>query len=145
MGHPGPLLFRNRGKHLVSHSKVPPHHGSLVLQDGDQQGVSDNVELLVSQVQTVIFRYVTQQVHGSVGREDNRCKDEESFTAIKQINVCTVCVPVQMSNSDDLSSYIVVESVHRAGVDEAVSNPESSLHNLLDLSLDLDIRNTKNM
>lgn len=46
-----------------------------------------------------------------------------------------------MSNSDDLSSYIVVESVHRAGVDEAVSYPESSLHNLLDLPLDLDIKN----
>lgn len=46
-----------------------------------------------------------------------------------------------MSNGDDLSSYIVVQSVHRAGVDEAVSYPESSLHNLLDLSLDLDIKN----
>lgn len=45
-----------------------------------------------------------------------------------------------MSNSDDLSSYIVVESVHRAGINEAVSNPESSLHNLLDLALDLDIK-----
>lgn len=48
-----------------------------------------------------------------------------------------VFVPVQVSDGDDLSSYIVVKSVHRAGVDETVSHPESSLHNLLDLSLDL--------
>merc|ERR1719419_1482122 len=110
MGHPGPLLFRNCGKHLVGHSKVPPHYRSLVLQDGDQQGVADNVELLVSQVQTVIFGYLTQQVHCSV----------------------------QVSNSDNLSSYIVVESVDRAGVDETVSDPESSFHDFLDLSLDLE-------
>lgn len=53
----------------------------------------------------------------------------------------SVFVPVEVSNSDNLSAYIVVQSVHRAGVDEAVSYPESSLHNLLDLSLDLDIKN----
>ncbi|TNN77026.1 hypothetical protein EYF80_012664 [Liparis tanakae] len=55
MGDSGPLLFRNCGKHLVSHSKVPPHNSGLVLQDGDQQGVANNVELLVSKVQTVVF------------------------------------------------------------------------------------------
>ena len=60
MSHPGPLLFWNCGQNLVSHSKIPPHYSSLVLQDGDQQGVTDNVQLLVSQVQTVIFGYVTQ-------------------------------------------------------------------------------------
>lgn len=53
----------------------------------------------------------------------------------------SVFSPVQVSNSDDLSSYIIVETVHRAGIDEAVSYPESSLHNLLDLALDLDIKN----
>lgn len=42
-----------------------------------------------------------------------------------------------MSDSDNLSSYIVVESVHRACVDEAVTNPESRLYNLLNLSLHL--------
>jgi hypothetical protein len=48
-----------------------------------------------------------------------------------------VSVPVQVSNSDDLSSYEVVEPVDRAGVDEAVSNPEPCLHYLLDFSLHL--------
>lgn len=69
MCYPGPLLFRNCGQHLVRHLKVPPHYGSLVLQDGDQQRVADDVELLVSQVETVIFWYVAQQVHGSAGKE----------------------------------------------------------------------------
>lgn len=53
----------------------------------------------------------------------------------------SVFVPVKVSDSDNLSSYIIVESVHRAGVDEAVPYPQPSLYNLLDLSLDLDIRN----
>ena len=42
-----------------------------------------------------------------------------------------------MSDSDDLSSHKVVEPVDRAGVDEAVSHPQSCLYHLLDLSLDL--------
>lgn len=42
-----------------------------------------------------------------------------------------------MSDSDNLSSDIVVEPVHRAGIDEAVTNPESRFHNLLNLSLHL--------
>lgn len=44
-----------------------------------------------------------------------------------------------MCNCDNLSSNVIVESVYRAGVDEAVSNPEPSLDNLLDLSLDLNM------
>lgn len=72
MGHSGPLLFWNCGKHLVGHSKVPSHYSSLVLQDRDQQGVADNIELFVSQVQTVIFGYVTQQVHCSVWRDGSK-------------------------------------------------------------------------
>lgn len=60
---------------------------------------------------------------------------------ILSLNVKPVFVPVQVSNSDYLSSYIVVESVNRASVNETVPNPESSLHNLLDLSLDLDMDN----
>lgn len=53
----------------------------------------------------------------------------------------SVFVPVKVSDSDNLSSYVIVESVHRAGVDEAIPYPQPSLYNLLDLSLDLDIRN----
>lgn len=47
-------------------------------------------------------------------------------------------LPVKVSNSDNLASYIVVESVHRAGIDETVSYPESCFDSLLDLTLDLD-------
>lgn len=42
-----------------------------------------------------------------------------------------------MSNSDNLSSNIVVEPVHRAGIDETVTDPESRFYNLLNLSLHL--------
>lgn len=41
--------------------------------------------------------------------------------------------PVQVSNSDDLSSHIVVQSVSGAGVDEAVTYPEARPHSLWDL------------
>lgn len=63
VGHPGPLLFWNGGKHFVSHGEVAPHDGCLVLQHRHQQRITDNVQLLVTQVQPVIFRDVAQQVH----------------------------------------------------------------------------------
>lgn len=52
----------------------------------------------------------------------------------------TCTVPVEVSNGDDLSSNIVVESVERAGEDEAVSHPNPRLHHLWDLPQDLVIR-----
>lgn len=58
-----------------------------------------------------------------------------AYEGIKQ--KCLHFVPVQVSDGDNFTSYVVVQSVHRAGVDETVSYPESSLHNLLDLSLHL--------
>lgn len=53
----------------------------------------------------------------------------------KKKKICFL--PVKMSNSDNLSSNIVVEPVHRAGVDETITNPESRFYNLLNLSLHL--------
>ena len=38
-----------------------------------------------------------------------------------------------MRNSDNLSSNIVVESVHAVGVDEAVANPQAGLDTLCHL------------
>ena len=52
------------------------------------------------------------------------------------VGVC-LSLPVQVCYGDDLSSYKVVESVDRAGVDETVSYPDPCLHHLLDLPLDL--------
>ena len=48
-----------------------------------------------------------------------------------------------MGNGDYLSSHKVVQSVDRAGVDEAVSNPQPCLHNLLNFTQDLEIGQTK--
>lgn len=93
MGDPSPLLFSNCGKHLVGHSKVPPHYGSLVLQDGDQQGVAHDVELFVSKVQTVVFGYVTQQVHGPAGRESS-WRERFSILHSTQIHFYTLEVVV---------------------------------------------------
>lgn len=45
--------------------------------------------------------------------------------------------PVQVSDGDYLSSDEVVEPVDGAGVDEAVSHPQTCLYDLLDLTLDL--------
>ena len=42
--------------------------------------------------------------------------------------------PVEMGNGDDLPPNVVVESVDGISVDEAVSNPQSCLHNLLDFT-----------
>ncbi len=50
--------------------------------------------------------------------------------------------PVQVSNSDNLSSNKVVESVDWAGVYETVSHPQTSLYHFLDLSQDLQHTNT---
>lgn len=44
-----------------------------------------------------------------------------------------VSLLVHVSNGDYLSSYIIAESVNRAGVDEAVSHPNPCLYHLLDL------------
>lgn len=63
--HPGPLLFRNGGEDFVSHGEVTPHDSCLVLQHRHQQRVTDDVQLLVSEIQSVVFRNVAQQVHGS--------------------------------------------------------------------------------
>lgn len=49
------------------------------------------------------------------------------------VYMCTFIAPVQVSDGDDLSSDIVVQSVKRAGVDEAVSHPNPRLHHLRDL------------
>lgn len=47
-----------------------------------------------------------------------------------------------MGNSDDFSSNIVVESVHRTGVNKAVAYPQACLHNLLNLTKNLQIKVT---
>lgn len=50
-----------------------------------------------------------------------------------------------MSDGDNLSPHKVVESVDRAGVDEAVSHPQTCLHHFLDLPLDLEDQNRHKM
>ena len=42
-----------------------------------------------------------------------------------------------MSNGDNLSSHVVVESVDAVCVDETVSHPQTGLHHLLYLSYHL--------
>lgn len=66
-------------------------------------------------------------------------------TLLLHMNIYVCSVPVQVSNGDDLSSDIVVESVDRAGVNEAVSHPKPGLYHLLDLSQHLTMTNTKEM
>lgn len=51
-------------------------------------------------------------------------------------------VPVQVGNGDYLSSNKVVQSVDGTGVDEAVSNPQPCLHDLLNFTQDLEIGQT---
>lgn len=45
-----------------------------------------------------------------------------------------------MGNSDNFSSNIVVESVHRTGVNKAVAYPQACFHNLLNLTKNLQIK-----
>lgn len=45
-----------------------------------------------------------------------------------------------MGNCDNFSSNVVVESVHRAGVNKAVANPQACFHNLLNLTKNLQIK-----
>ena len=39
-----------------------------------------------------------------------------------------------MSDCDNLTAHVIIETVNRVGVDEAVSNPQSSLNDFLNLS-----------
>lgn len=70
VGHSDPLLLGDGGQELVGRAEVPPHDGRLVLQHGEQQGVADDVQLLVSQVETVVLGDVAQQIHGPACREE---------------------------------------------------------------------------
>lgn len=38
--------------------------------------------------------------------------------------------PVQMGDSDNFSTDIVIQSIHSIGVDETISNPDASLHTI---------------
>ena len=50
------------------------------------------------------------------------------------LNVVQGSLPVQVSYGDDLAADVVVESVDAVCVDEAVADPASSLHRLLDVT-----------
>ena len=52
---------------------------------------------------------------------------------------------INMSNGDNLSANIVVQSVQRCRVDEAVSDPEASLDGLSLLSLNGHFNTIKNL
>ena len=45
--------------------------------------------------------------------------------------------PVKMSNSDNFSSNIIIESVYSVSVNETVSNPDTSLNTILDFTTHL--------
>lgn len=49
------------------------------------------------------------------------------------VHAIFMSLPVHVSNGDYLSSYIIVESVNRVGVDEAVSHPNACLYHLFNL------------
>ena len=62
----GALFLGNCGKDLVGSLKVSPHDSRLVLQDRDQERETDDVELLVAQVEAVVLGDVAQKIHHSV-------------------------------------------------------------------------------
>ena len=59
------------------------------------------------------------------------------------LNPIPVFLPIQMRDGDDFSAHVVVESVERVGVDEAVADPQARLHDLFDLSHHLLANNKK--
>lgn len=71
--------------------------------------VRDDVKLFVTQVESVIFGHVTQQVHGTV----------------------------QVWHGHNLPTYMVVDAVNAVGVDKAVPYPQSCSHRLVDLTQNL--------
>ena len=109
VGHAGALLARHCGQHVVGRVKVPPHDRRLVLEHGEQDGVADNVELLVAQVEAVVLGDVAEEVHDAV----------------------------QMGDGHDLTAHVVVEAVDAVCVDETVTNPAAGLDSLFDFSYHL--------
>ena len=74
----------------------------------------------------------------------HREKDDEIIEPILRIvksparTLCDEHLPVKMCDSDDLSSYVIVQSVDSISVDKAVTNPTSSLHSVVNLTNNLD-------
>lgn len=63
MCNSGSLFFWNCGKNFVSHTKVSSHHSSLIFKHWDQQRVANNVELFITQIKSVVLRYIPQKIH----------------------------------------------------------------------------------
>ena len=86
-GHTGYLLFKemrdarallawNGWQHFVGSVEVASHDGSLVLEHGQQQRETDDVQLLVTKIQTVLARNITEQVHDTIGKKsENRTRN----------------------------------------------------------------------
>ena len=43
-------------------------------------------------------------------------------------------LPIEVSDSDDFSAHVIIESVYTVGVDKTITDPASGLHSLLNLS-----------
>lgn len=62
LGYPGPLLLGDCGQNFVSCAEDPAHDSCLVFQHRKQQGVADDIQLLVSKVDMDILGDMTQQI-----------------------------------------------------------------------------------
>lgn len=62
VGDPRAMTHGDGGEHPVGRVKVPPHDGGLVFENGQEQLVRNDVQLLIAEVQSVIFRDVPEQI-----------------------------------------------------------------------------------
>ena len=137
MSDPRPLFSRNRREDFVGRLEVSSHHGGLVLEDGQQKRITDHVQLFVSQIESVIGRDVSEKVQDSAGRRKT--------AVIKDVSIRTCRSPVEMCDGDNLSSDVIIEPVDAVRVNEAIPDPTTRLHRLLDLSYHLQWFNRKHV
>ena len=73
-------VFYSKGNYLVSCFEVPPHDGSLILQDGEEELEAHHIQLLVPQVQPAVRRDIAQQVHRPGYDNTNEVKPDKEVS-----------------------------------------------------------------
>ena len=103
MRHSCALVYGNRREHFIGRVEIFAHDRRLILQHGQEQRKTNYVQLFVAQIQTIIAWYVAQQVH----------------------------LPVQVRYGAYFAAHIVVETIERIGVNEAIAHPNARLYRLV--------------
>lgn len=104
------LVVRDAGQDFCGGVHVAAEDKGLVFDDGEREGVGDDVDVLVRDVRFAVAGEVAEEVHGLV----------------------------EVGDGVGLVADEVIEAVGRVGVDEAVSDPLPCSHTFVDVGHDFE-------